>query len=113
MKHIILFLLLTVATITAQAQSKVLTVNIKSSIYCDHCKECPSCGKRLENAVYDLKGIKRVDIDEQAKTLVVVYNSEKTNPEEIKKAITQVGFDADDMKADPEAYAQLDDCCKK
>ncbi len=113
MKHIILFLLLTVATISAKAQSKVLTVNIKSSIYCDHCQECPSCGKRLENAVYGLKGIKRLDIDEKEKTLVVVYNSEKTNPEEIRKAITKVGFDADDMKANPEAYASLDDCCKK
>lgn len=98
---------------TANAQSKIVTINIKSSIYCDHCQKCPSCAKRLESAVYSVKGIKRVDIDDKAKTLTVVYNSEKTTQETIKQAITKVGFDADNMKADPIAYTKLDDCCKK
>lgn len=37
----------------------------------------------------------------------------KTNPVEIRKAITLTGFDADDLKADPKAYASLDGCCKR
>ena len=95
------------------AQDKVATIHVKASIYCDHCKQCESCGSRLENAVYKEKGIKRVDLDEKQKTLSIIYNPKKTAPEKIRKAISKVGFDADDVRADPFAYSKLDECCKK
>ncbi len=108
---ILLFILL--FNDTANAQSKVANINIKASINCDHCNRCESCGKRLENAVYTEKGIKRVDIDEQKKTVNVVYNPVKTSPEKIRAAIAKVGFDADDVKGDALAYEKLDSCCKR
>ncbi len=97
----------------AEAQSKVEAIKIKASIYCDHCKECESCGPRLEEAIYEVKGVKRVDIDEVSSTLKVVYNTQRTSADAIRQAITKAGFDADDLEADPEAYARLDECCKK
>ena len=97
----------------AKADSKVATINIKASIYCDHCKKCESCGKRLENAVFSEKGIKRVDISQDTKMITVIYNPAKTSPDNIRQAIAKVGFDADDVKGDPKAYDKLDDCCKK
>ena len=54
-----------------------------------------------------------MDIDEKTKTLSVVYNPQKTSPEKIREAIAKVGFDADDVKADTNAYEKLDPCCKK
>jgi copper chaperone CopZ len=113
MKRLILLALLAVFATAVNAQSKVATINIKSGFNCDHCKKCESCGQRIENALYAIKGIKRVDIDQKEKTLKVAYNTQKTTVDEIKKTITQIGFDADDMKADPVAYEKLDDCCKK
>ncbi|MBL7682913.1 MAG: heavy-metal-associated domain-containing protein [Flavipsychrobacter sp.] len=110
---ILSFLVLMLSACLTNAQSKVTTINIKASIYCDHCKQCGSCGSRLENAVYSLKGIKRVDVDEKSKTVNVVYNPKKTTPQQIRQAIAKVGFDADDVKADPTAYTKLDECCKK
>ncbi len=107
------FLMVCGFSTTAVAQSKVATIKIQASIYCDHCKQCESCGTRLEKAVFSEKGIKRVDIDETEKTLNVVYNPNKTSPEKIRQAIAKVGFDADEVKGDPKAYAALDDCCKK
>jgi copper chaperone CopZ len=98
---------------TANAESKTATIHIKASIYCDHCKECESCGKRLEEAVYSQKGVKRVDINEEAKTIKIVYNTTKTSTDKLKQAIAAVGFDADEVKADPKAYEKLDPCCKK
>lgn len=98
---------------TANAQSKAATVNIKTSIYCDHCKRCESCGKRLEEAVYKEKGIKRVDIDEKTKIVSIIYNTTKTSPEKLRLAIANAGFDADDVKGNPKAYSTWDDCCKK
>jgi hypothetical protein len=43
----------------------------------------------------------------------VTYKKSKTSPEKIRKAISKVGYDADDVTADPKAYSKLDACCKK
>jgi len=99
--------------IVSVAQTKVATIKVQASIYCDHCKRCESCGSRLEKAVFTERGIKRVDLDEESKNLTIIYNPQKTSPEKIRAAISKVGFDADDVKADPEAYEKLDECCKK
>ena len=112
-KKILIVLTLLTGTNVVYGQSKVATINVKASIYCDHCKQCESCGSRLEKAVFNEKGIKRVDLDEASKTLTIVYNPSKTSPDKIRQAISKVGFDADDVKADPKAYEKLDECCKK
>lgn len=109
----LLTILLSASFLTAIAETKTANIKVKASIYCDHCKKCESCGKRLEEAIYNEKGIKRVDIDEQEKTVSIVYNSAKTSPGKLRQAIAQAGFDADDVKGNPEAYAKWDDCCKK
>ena len=40
------------------------------------------------------------------------YNAKKTDLQTIKTAISKLGYDADELKADPEAYENLDGCCK-
>lgn len=109
----LLVLAISFLSIVSVAQSKVATIKVQASIYCDHCKRCESCGGRLEKAVFTERGIKRVDLDEESKSLTIIYNPQKTSPEKIRTAISKVGFDADDIKADPEAYEKLDECCKK
>jgi copper chaperone CopZ len=114
MKNLLLTLFcLTSLTYAAQAAKKIVTIKIKAAIYCDHCQQCESCGKRLEDAVYGVKGVKRMDLDTKENTVEVIYNSTKTNPDEIRKAIAAVGFDADDLKGNQAVYATWDDCCKK
>lgn len=54
-----------------------------------------------------------VMLDEKAMTIKVVYNTKKTNVDNIRQAISKLGYDADDVKADIVAYEGLDDCCKK
>ena len=97
----------------SNASKKSETVIIKTSIYCDHCKECDSCGGKIEKDLGFNKGIKLVKLDEKAMTITVTYNPSKTSPEEIRKAISDYGYDADDVKADPIAYSKLDECCLK
>lgn len=102
---------LLISTITF-AQNKVKTVVIKTTINCDHCKQCESCGSRLETALYDMKGVKRVDIDPTKMEIKVAYNAQKLDLIKIKQTIAETGYDADDVKAAPEAIAKLDNCCK-
>ncbi len=112
MRYILLLLSILLVQ-TASAQKKAETVHIRTAIYCDHCKECESCSERLEEAVYRVKGVRRFELDEKSATIKVIFHPQKTNAVEIRKAIAAVGFDADDVKAFPEAYEQLDDCCKQ
>ena len=107
----ILFILFFVNTAFAKGNSE--TIIIKTTIYCDHCKECGSCGGKIEKDLGFEKGIRLVELDEKAMTIKVTFNPKKTNVETIRKTISNFGFDADDVKADPDAYERLDECCKK
>ncbi len=106
-------LLCTSATLFAQKQKKTEKAEIKISINCDHCKMCETCGQKFEQELYNIKGLKRYELNEEAKTLTVYYSTKKTNLQNIKTFISGLGYDADDVKAIPEAYQQLDGCCKK
>lgn len=97
----------------AQEQKTIQTAVIKTAIYCDHCKACESCGDRLEKTLLKEKGIQMITLDDKAMTIKVVYNSKKTDLTKIKTAISKLGYDADDIKADAIAYEGLDGCCKK
>lgn len=59
-----------------------------------------------------ISGVKMYELDEKKMTITVYYNSKKTDLTMIKKAISKLGYDADDVKADPKGYENLDGCCK-
>jgi len=99
-------------SITASAQKSVQKAVIKTAISCDHCKMCESCGGLLEQKLLHHKGIQMITLDVKAMTITVVYNSKKTNLAAIKTAISKLGYDADEIKADAEGYQKLDSCCK-
>ncbi len=85
----------------------VITIQIKTSAVCDMCKET------LEKAMAYEKGVKDANLDVDSKMLTVKLDTRKTSAEKIKKAINMAGYDADEMPADPKAYANLNPCCKK
>ena len=82
------------------------TVKIKTSAVCDMCKDT------IEKALAYEKGVKSSNLDVSTKVVTVVYNPKKTTPEKIRKAITEAGYDADEIKADKAAYEALHPCCK-
>ena len=90
---------------------KIITIQTK--IYCDHCKQCESCGGRFDRDIPFIKGIKDYNFDEKAMTITISYNTKQTTPKKLREAISNIGFDADDVKANPKAVAKLDDCCRK
>lgn len=96
-----------------QKSNKVQTAVIKTTIYCDHCKICESCGGRILKELYNESGIKTTSVDSKANTITVVFDSKKITLDKVREKISKLGFDADDVKADPEAVAKLDDCCQK
>lgn len=83
------------------------TAVIKSS------NQCGMCTMTIGDALFAIKGVKNVQVDEKAHTITVQFLQEKTNLQKIKKAITKVGYDADNLKANKAAYNKLAGCCKK
>lgn len=109
---IVLLMFFSVSTF-AQKKDNIKTAVIKTMIYCDHCKQCETCGDKFNKDLYNEDGIKRVDIDSKAMTITVIYDSRKTDIDKIRLFISKLGYDADDIKADPTGLAKLDGCCKK
>jgi mercuric ion binding protein len=105
--------LLFATTAQAQQTKTIQTATIKTAIYCDHCKACETCGKKFNSTLLKEKGVQMVVLDEKAMTIKVTYNTKKTDLPTIKKAISKLGYDADEVKAEAVAYQGLDDCCKK
>ncbi|MCB0397882.1 MAG: cation transporter [Flavobacteriales bacterium] len=94
--------------IFANAQeSKTDTVVIKTSAVCDMCQE------RIEKAVKFVKGTRSYEFNADTKELTVIFRPDKTSADELRKAISAAGYDADDVKADEKAYAKLPHCCQK
>lgn len=81
-------------------------IDVQTSAICEMCKET------LEKDLTFEKGVKEVNLNLDNKVLSIVYNPKKTDPETLRKRITMVGYNADSLKRDPEAYNQLPDCCK-
>jgi copper chaperone CopZ len=111
MKRLKLLALLTIAVSTlasAQVKKGAQTVTIKTPTV-----QCESCKKRIENYMTREDGVTKVVVDYKRKTTKVTYLTERTNIENIKTAIANVGYDADDVTANEESYKKLPTCCKK
>ena len=114
MKRILLislFCLGSLMTVSAQLPKKA-TVEIKTKIYCDHCLKCADCSGNINMALRKYPGVKKTEIKPGENKIVVVYNPKKTSPERLRKLISDAGFDADDVKANPDSVAKLDTCCR-
>ncbi|HEY0047398.1 MAG TPA: cation transporter [Flavobacterium sp.] len=101
-----------ISSCTVQKQQTVSKALIKTTITCDHCKQCETCGGLLEQTLLKTSGIQMITLNEKEATIEVIYNTKKTSLPEIKTAISKLGYDADEIKADPAGYAKLDECCK-
>ena len=89
------------------------TLIVKTNIYCDHCAECEDCMPHIERELRFTAGVDSSSIDVTGQTITIYYNKKKTNPDKLRKAVANAGFDADDVKANPKAQARLDECCQR
>jgi copper chaperone CopZ len=104
MKKLLLTCFIAAYAFAVQAQIK--TVEIKTSAICEMCK------KTLEKDLTFEKGVKSVNLDVETKILNIAYLDRKTSPEILRKRVTMVGYNADSLKRDVEAYNKLEECCK-
>jgi copper chaperone CopZ len=110
MKKLFLGLLaLSGTAMVSSGQVKALvTVKIKTpTVGCDDCKN------RIETYLKRYDGVTFVQVNWHQKITTVKYLTDRTNIEEIKTAISNCGYDADDIQAFEDAYKKLPKTCKK
>ena len=96
-KFLLLFIIFTSVFLSvSNAQSD--TAVIATSAQCDMCK------KKIEDALRFEKGVKLATLDVKSKNVTVIFNSKKTDVDKIRKAISMLGYDADNIPADTASY---------
>jgi periplasmic mercuric ion binding protein len=112
MKHLLVLAILIAGSITTgfgqTAKKGIQTVTISTPTV-----QCEMCKKRIEKYMIREEGVQKVTVDHKKKKTKVTYVAERTNIENIKTAIANVGYDADDVTANEESYEELPKCCKK
>lgn len=108
-KKLALICLLLLAVFTGFAQQKT---NGKATIstpglHCDGCKE------RIEAFLGRMYGVTSVKADVKKKSVTVTWITDRTNIEEIKTAIANRGYDADDVEAEETMVRRLPAACRK
>lgn len=100
--------LLLVTTAGFAQFKKPLVVQIKTPQ-----AQCVECKDRIEKFMKTEEGVAKVVVDIRKKITTVTYLSDRTNLENIKTAIANLGFDADDVTAEEDQYKRLPVCCKR
>ncbi len=102
------FLMLFCISVNANAQAKAADKAVIKTpgITCEVCKDI------VERNLFKMYGIGTVKADFKKHTVAVTWVTDRTNLEEIKTAIANAGFDADDVTAEETAYKRLPAACK-
>tara|TARA_B100000519_G_scaffold192724_1_gene194484 strand:+ start:354 stop:707 length:354 start_codon:yes stop_codon:yes gene_type:complete len=74
--------------------------------------QCGMCQKTIEKGLAKLDGVGSSTVDLATKTTQVSYDVEKTDLVSIERAISNLGYQANDAVANPDAYDALPACCK-
>ncbi len=91
---------------------QLLSGQNKAEVTIQTSAECSMCKERIEKALAYEKGVYSSNLDLSTKKVHIVYNPKKTSPEKLRITLSKLGYQADDLKADPFAYEKLPECCK-
>ena len=73
---------------------------------------CEECQIKLESYLKREPGIMALKVDFKRKITTVTFMNDRNNIEQLKTAISNAGFDADEIAADEAAYKKLPKCCR-
>ena len=93
----------TTAQVKASLTAKISTLTVG----------CEECKKRIETYLKRHDGVTYVNVNWKRKETTVKYLTDRINIEEIKTAIANCGYDADDVTANEDSYKRLPKTCKK
>jgi periplasmic mercuric ion binding protein len=110
MKNLMFVMVAMMSIFTLSAQEvkskKSQKVVIKTSAECGQCKD------RIEEKFNYTKGVVFSELDYETKELTMKFKPNTITLEEIKKILSEMGYDADEVKANKKAQKSLPLCCQ-
>lgn len=94
------------------AKSKWITIK-SANLKCWPCKDKLEKYLTKENYANMNNGIIQWKISLLNGEIRVLYSADRVSPDEIRTAMNNAGFDADEEKAEPDAYKTLPPACKR
>lgn len=82
-------------------------VSIQTNAVCDNCE------RNIEKALAAVEGVQKADLHLESKIAYVTFDPDVTDLAALRQAISQAGYRADGVKADPEALSKLTGCSAK
>jgi copper chaperone CopZ len=104
MKNLGLFILMLMFTGFGFSQSEEVKIN--TSAQCDMCK------KRIEDKLNYTSGVKYAELDVDSKVLTVKYSTKKLSKKKVQTIVSDLGYNADDVKRNETAHSKLPGCCQ-
>jgi len=112
MKKVILLALMAIVSVSAAFAQKSNNTEAMVMIQTNASKNCASCATRFEQNVPFFKGVKSYTYDKATAKLSIKYDPNKTNPDALRKEISKMGYNADNVAADAAARDKLPACCR-
>ncbi len=106
------FLLTVIATVGIFASSAAQHNGMGKAVIKTPGLRAERCKTSVENFLVHEYGVSSVKADYRKHTVTVTWYTNRTNIENIKTALANMGYDADDVTAEPDAYKKLPPECK-
>lgn len=104
MKKLLLSILMAIFTLGTFAQEKVISIQTNAT------PNCQNCENYFNDNVPFFKGVKEYTYNKATAQLSIIYDEKKTSPEQLRKQISNLGFNADNVAANAAVRAKLHIC---
>ena len=112
MKKLILLALVSLITLGVSAQQSKMASKGEQTVTIQTNGVCQKCADKFKENVPYFKGVKSYNYDMKTAKLTINYDAKRTNPDQLRQQISKLGYNADNVKADPAARAKLPACCR-
>ena len=112
MKKLILLALVSLITLGVSAQQSKTASKGEQTVTIQTNGVCQKCADKFKENVPYFKGVKSYNYDMKTAKLTINYDAKRTNPDQLRQQISKLGYNADNVKADPAARAKLPACCR-
>ena len=112
MKKLILLALVSLITLGVSAQQSKTASKGEQTVTIQTNGVCQKCADKFKENVPYFKGVKSYSYDMKTAKLTINYDAKRTNPDQLRQEVSKLGYNADNVKADPAARAKLPACCR-
>ncbi len=112
MKKLILLALVSLITLGVSAQQSKTASKGEQTVTIQTNGVCQKCADKFKENVPYFKGVKSYTYDMKTAKLTINYDAKRTNPDQLRQEVSKLGYNADNVKADPAARAKLPACCR-